>query len=651
MAEEKRLIIALIASIALTTGIEAFPKEETNTFEYGLGCILEEINATSNITLNIVTPPTWDWRDYGIMTSVKSQGACGSCVAFACVGAFEALIKWKTGAEVDLSEAHLFFCGGGDCDYGWYVSAALNFMESVGVCDEDCFPYDGAYYGNDLPCSPCDDWRERAYKIEDWGAVTGIKSIKEALITYGPLIVTFIVYSDFITYWNNPYAWENAVYRHESGTRLGGHAVVLVGYDDRQQCWICKNSWGLGCLNGYFKIGYGECGIDDGAYYMVVSSPFIADADGPYKAKLGEEIQFNGSAYGGNPPYEWEWDFGDGSYAYEQNPIHVYNKSGIYAVKLIVRDASGQQAVATTQAIINNPPYKPYLEGPTAGKIYTMLNFTAKAVDADGDLVRYIFDWGDGGKTTTDFVVSGTAVIAQHAWKNYGIYEVKVVAEDDKGDRSKEASLTVKIGRSNPPLPPYEPYPPDNATGIDFNITLSWNCSDPDGDTLYYTIFFGEKENMSIVAENISSNRYEIHNLKPYTTYYWQVLARDEYGMESYSKIWKFTTKDIEKPLVKILYPSQNCINFYNFSIPWINTVAFEEIYVDVYAMDNQSGIDRVEFYVNGELRGIDYSPPYFWLWKEEAIYGKYLLEVIAYDKDGNIAKDEMIVKMINALP
>ncbi len=117
------------------------------------------------------------------------------------------------------------------------------------------------------------------------------------------------------------------------------------------------------------------------------------------------------------------------------------------------------------------------------------------------------------------------------------------------------------------------------------------------------------------------------------------------------AKYGNLQPKDIEKPLVKILYPSQNCINFYNFSIPWINTVAFEEIYVDVYAMDNQSGIDRVEFYVNGELRSIDYSPPYLWLWKEEAIYGRYLLEVIAYDKDGNMAKDEMIVRMINALP
>jgi hypothetical protein len=39
--------------------------------------------------------------------------------------------------------------------------------------------------------------------------------------------------------------------------------VTIVGYDDGQQCWICKNSWGPGWgESGFFRIGYGECGID-----------------------------------------------------------------------------------------------------------------------------------------------------------------------------------------------------------------------------------------------------------------------------------------------------------------------------------------------------------------------------------------------------
>ena len=44
---------------------------------------------------------------------------------------------------------------------------------------------------------------------------------------------------------------------------VGGHIVAVVGYDDAEQYWICKNSWGSEWgENGYFKIKYGECKID-----------------------------------------------------------------------------------------------------------------------------------------------------------------------------------------------------------------------------------------------------------------------------------------------------------------------------------------------------------------------------------------------------
>ena len=36
----------------------------------------------------------------------------------------------------------------------------------------------------------------------------------------------------------------------------------MIGYDDTQNCWICKNSWGTGWgEDGYFKIAYGQCGM------------------------------------------------------------------------------------------------------------------------------------------------------------------------------------------------------------------------------------------------------------------------------------------------------------------------------------------------------------------------------------------------------
>lgn len=42
-----------------------------------------------------------------------------------------------------------------------------------------------------------------------------------------------------------------------------GHAVVIVSYDETNQYWLCKNSWGDAWADsGYFRIGYGQCLIE-----------------------------------------------------------------------------------------------------------------------------------------------------------------------------------------------------------------------------------------------------------------------------------------------------------------------------------------------------------------------------------------------------
>ena len=52
--------------------------------------------------------------------------------------------------------------------------------------------------------------------------------------------------------------------------------MLVVGYSDVDNCWICRNSWGQGFGGaakpegvgaGFFKIGYGECDIDGEPFY------------------------------------------------------------------------------------------------------------------------------------------------------------------------------------------------------------------------------------------------------------------------------------------------------------------------------------------------------------------------------------------------
>ena len=224
----------------------------------------EEVSAFSAIA----APPSIDWRNKGgdWTTSVKDQGSCGSCVSFATVGTLEARINIacnNANLDRDLSEAQLFYCGCGNCcGSGWNFPPALNFCQNTGIALESSFPYTP---GN----QPCKSGLTPYAKITSWTAIMAVADRKNTLATKGPMVAGMAVFQDFFSY-------TSGVYRHVTGSLAGYHAIGVVGYDDAQQCWICKNSWGTGWGDsGFFKIGYGECSIDTSfAFYdMDVKCP------------------------------------------------------------------------------------------------------------------------------------------------------------------------------------------------------------------------------------------------------------------------------------------------------------------------------------------------------------------------------------------
>jgi C1A family cysteine protease len=205
-------------------------------------------------------PAAWDWRDVdgaNWTTGIRDQEACGACVAFGAVAVLESMLKKHYGdAELqpELSEAHLFFCGCGRCcNRGWWPTYALDYAQTSGVPDEACFPYQG----RDQSCSAsCEDWPSRAVRATGWQELLEVGARKEWLATKGPMIGCLAIYQDFFNY-------VGGVYRHTQGRLSGYHAICVVGYTEEEQAWICKNSWGTGWgEGGWFKIGYGECGID-----------------------------------------------------------------------------------------------------------------------------------------------------------------------------------------------------------------------------------------------------------------------------------------------------------------------------------------------------------------------------------------------------
>jgi hypothetical protein len=146
---------------------------------------------------------------------------------------------------------------------GWYPSAALDAARDTGIVGEACYPYDASAQA----CTLCPDWENRVTRIDDWVGLTNQADMKQALADYGPFEATMLVYSDFFSY-------SGGVYRHTSGQLQGGHAVTVVGYDDEEGYWIVKNSWGRNWgENGWFRIAYDECGIDDYAYVPIIETP------------------------------------------------------------------------------------------------------------------------------------------------------------------------------------------------------------------------------------------------------------------------------------------------------------------------------------------------------------------------------------------
>ncbi len=76
------------------------------------------------------------------------------------------------------------------------------------------------------------------------------------------------------------------------------------------------------------------------------------DADKTVLCKTGDAVKFSNSSTGPTD-ITWLWDFGDGATSTEKEPLHVYNKKGIFPVKLSVNSASGCSNSQTKAAYIN----------------------------------------------------------------------------------------------------------------------------------------------------------------------------------------------------------------------------------------------------------------------------------------------------------
>lgn len=214
-------------------------------------------------------PSSYNWCDEGGCTSVKNQGSCGSCWAFATVGPLECNILIKDGLEVDLSEQWLVSCNqdGWGCGGGWWAHDYHQWKTDPcgddGAVLETYFPYTAT----DEPCDcpyPHDYWIATWAYIASDDSVAPVDAIKQAIMDYGPVSAALCVNSAF-------QAYTGGIFSGPTCSDIN-HGVTLVGWDDSQGTsgvWYLRNSWSPGWgEDGYMRIEYGVCDIGYAAAYV-----------------------------------------------------------------------------------------------------------------------------------------------------------------------------------------------------------------------------------------------------------------------------------------------------------------------------------------------------------------------------------------------
>lgn len=206
-----------------------------------------------------------------LMPPIYDQGQIGSCTANAIAGAVQ-YDRRKLGYS-DIQPSRLFIYyneraieGSIASDSGAQIRDGIKSIAKLGVCPEPLWPYSDRPGSNEQTGA----WKAgakaakkppaRAYKAAKldlamtYARVTQtLDALRTTLAGGLPIVFGFAVYENL---WDASGTPRTRI-PMPSGQSVGGHAVVIVGYDDVAREFIIRNSWGTGVGDaGYFYMPY-----------------------------------------------------------------------------------------------------------------------------------------------------------------------------------------------------------------------------------------------------------------------------------------------------------------------------------------------------------------------------------------------------------
>jgi hypothetical protein len=193
-------------------------------------------------------------------TNIKSQGQVGACAAFAFTSVYEYILN-KNGklTESDLSERFLYYntrkrMGDISKDSGSNMYDAGKALEEDGLCSEELCPYVNDFEAQiETPSAQAyaDGLTRRV--AETMNVNIKEQDIKSAIAEGYPVIVSLHLHESFNNIGSDGFVRKP----DESDPVVGWHAMVIVGFSDKDKVFIVRNSWGTDFGDkGYCYIPY-----------------------------------------------------------------------------------------------------------------------------------------------------------------------------------------------------------------------------------------------------------------------------------------------------------------------------------------------------------------------------------------------------------
>jgi len=210
------------------------------------------------------------------------------------------------------------------------------------------------------------------------------------------------------------------------------------------------------------------------------------------------------------------------------------------------------------EEVVNQAPDKPkYISPADNTTVYNIPgSIRWSCTDKENDKLTYDVFFGTQNPPALAVSATEKTYFTDFTLESQTTYYWKINVQDSHGNKTEGDIWTFTMSNF-PPETPENPFPENNS--LEQNpSTISWECTEPDGETLTYDIYFGTSDTPELIEQNYLENSYQLSELTGNQKYYWRIKAKDSYGNEITGPLWNFTTDFLG---AKLISPEQNIDN------------------------------------------------------------------------------------------